>query len=87
MILFVVDTRTAPPRWTKRSSGFVTSTSVICVANKTDAREMDAQPTSSIALAARFQVSAQQDRGRSDLLEEIYQRLPPITETKRLPNR
>jgi GTP-binding protein len=83
VILFVVDTRTGPTPLDEEVSKRIryVDVPVICVANKTDAREMDAQADEFYRFGRKvLKVSAQQDRGRSDLLEEIYQRLPPITE-------
>jgi GTP-binding protein len=48
------------------------------VANKTDARELETQADEFYRFGRKvIKVSAQQDRGKEDLLDEIYTRLPP----------
>jgi GTP-binding protein len=83
IILFVVDTRdglvTLDEEVAKRLR--YTKVPVICVANKTDAESLDAQANEFYRLGRGklVRVSAQQNRGKQDLLDEIFERLPEDT--------
>jgi GTP-binding protein len=80
VILFVVDTRTGPTPLDEDVSKRIryVNVPVICVANKTDAPSMDPQADDFYRFGRKVvKVSAQQDRGKDELLEEIFQRLPP----------
>lgn len=80
LILFVVDTRNGPTPLDEEVSKRIryVNVPVICLANKTDAREMDNQADEFYRFGRKvLKVSAHQDRGKEDLLDEIYERLPP----------
>jgi len=80
VILFVVDSRSGPTPLDEEVSKRLryVSAPVICLANKTDAPQMDAQADEFYRFGRKvLKVSAQQDRGKSDLIDEIQQRLPP----------
>ncbi|NUQ65826.1 MAG: ribosome biogenesis GTPase Der [Pirellulales bacterium] len=80
VILFVVDTRTGPVVLDKQVAKRLRSATapILCVANKTDTNEL-------ISNADEFHrfgfpvlpVSAEQKRGREDLLDAIHRQLPP----------
>ncbi len=79
-ILFVVDTRTGPVPLDEEVARRLRSARVpvLCVANKTDTREME--PTADEF--HRFgwplvRVSTKQNRGRGDVLEQVETMLPP----------
>ena len=80
VILFVVDTRAGLvplDEEVARRLRYVKAP-VICLANKTDAPEMDPQAGEFYRLNRKMlPVSAQQKRGREQLLAEISERLPP----------
>ncbi len=80
VLLFVVDTRTglvALDEEVSRRLRYV-SAPVLCVANKTDTPELESQATEFYRLGRKLVcVSAQQNRGKEELLDAIYERLPP----------
>lgn len=80
VILFVVDTRaglTPLDEDVARQLRYVAAP-VLCVANKTDAETLDAQAEEFHRFGRRLvKVSAQQNRGKQELIEAIGQRLPP----------
>jgi GTP-binding protein len=80
VILFVVDTRTGPTPLDEEISKRLryVKVPVLCVANKTDAPSLDAQADEFYRFGRKvIRVSAEQFRGRDELLEEIQSRLPP----------
>jgi GTP-binding protein len=80
VILFVVDTRTGPTPLDEEISKRLryVKAPVLCVANKTDAPSLDAQADEFYRFGRKvIRVSAEQFRGRDELLEEIQNRLPP----------
>ena len=82
VILFVVDTRTGPTPLDEEVSKRIryVNVPVVCLANKTDAVELDSQADDFYRFGRKvIKVSAAQDRGREELLGEIYERLPAPT--------
>jgi GTP-binding protein len=80
LILFIVDTRTGPTSLDEEVSKRIryVNVPVICVANKADAREMENQADEFYRFGRKvLKVSAQEHRGKDELLDEIYERLPP----------
>lgn len=80
VILFVVDTRSGPTPLDEEVSKRLryVSVPVLCVANKTDAPAMDGQADEFYRFGRKVtKVSAHQNRGKEELLAEIYDRLPP----------
>ncbi|HVA48926.1 MAG TPA: ribosome biogenesis GTPase Der [Pirellulales bacterium] len=83
IILFVVDTRDGlvPLDEDVAKRLRYTKVPVICVANKTDAEPLDAQANEFYRLGRGklVRVSTQQNRGKQELLDEIFERLPDET--------
>ena len=83
LILFVVDTRagtTALDEEVAKRLRYV-SVPVICVASKTDAETLDPQAAEFYRFGRKVvRASAQQNRGKEELLEAIYERLPLMDE-------
>ncbi len=83
VILFVVDTRTGPTALDDEVSKRIryVNVPVICVANKTDAHEMEALADEFYRFGRKvLKISVHQDRGRSDLLDAIYEKLPAVAD-------
>ena len=80
IILFVVDTRDGltPLDEDVAKRLRYTKVPVVCVANKTDAESLDAQANEFYRLGRGklVRVSTQQNRGKQELLDEIFERLP-----------
>jgi GTP-binding protein len=79
VILLVVDTRDGllPADSEVAQRLRYVSTPVLCVANKTDSPKLDPQADEFYRLGRRLvKVSARENRGKSELIEEIRQRLP-----------
>ena len=80
IILFVVDTRDGLVPLDEEVAKRLryTKVPVICVANKTDAESLDAQANEFYRLGRGklVRVSTQQNRGKQELLDEIFERLP-----------
>lgn len=80
IILFVVDTRDGLVSLDEAVAKRLryTKVPVICVANKTDAESLDAQANEFYRLGRGklVRVSTQQNRGKQELLDEIFERLP-----------
>ena len=83
IILFVVDTRDGLVPLDEEVAKRLryTKVPVICVANKTDAESLDAQANEFYRLGRGklVRASAQQNRGKQELLDEIFERLPEET--------
>ncbi len=83
VILFVVDVRagiTPLDEWVAKRLRYV-NVPVLCVANKTDVESLEAQAGEFYRLRRKVvPVSAAHSRGREQLLEEIYQLLPPVAQ-------
>ncbi len=80
VILFVVDTRSGPTPLDEEISKRLryVKAPVLCVANKTDAPSLDSQADEFYRFGRKvIRVSAEQFRGREELLGEIASRLPP----------
>jgi len=80
VVLFVLDTRSGPVPLDEEVSKRLRylSAPVLCVANKTDTAEMDTQANEFYRLGRKLiRCSAEQDRGREELLAAIYEKLPP----------
>jgi GTP-binding protein len=80
LILFVVDTRTGPTPLDEEVSKRLryVKVPVLCVANKTDAPALDAVADEFYKFGRKvIRVSAEQHRGKDELLAEILERLPP----------
>ena len=88
VILFVVDTRagvTALDREVDRRLRRV-NVPVLCVANKTDHEKLDAQVGEFQVFGRQVvAVSAEQRRGKEELLEAIAELLPPVSTTEAPP--
>lgn len=83
VILFVVDVRDGllPLDQEVAKRLRYVNVPVICVANKTDTRELEPQADEFYKFGRKlFAVSAQQNRGRQELLDAIHERLPEATE-------
>jgi GTP-binding protein len=80
IILFVVDTRAGlvPLDEDVAKRLRYTKVPILCVANKTDADTLDAQANEFYRLGRGklIAVSTQQNRGKQELLDEIFERLP-----------
>jgi GTPase len=80
IILFVVDTRDGLVPLDEEVAKRLryTKVPVICVANKTDAQSLDSQANEFYRLGRGklVAVSTQQNRGKQELLDEIFERLP-----------
>ena len=79
VILFVVDTRDGPMALDQEVAKRLryTTVPVICLANKTDHDGLNSQADEFYRLGRKvLQVSAEQNRGKLQLMEEIHQRLP-----------
>jgi GTP-binding protein len=80
IILFVVDTRDGLVPLDEEVAKRLryTKVPVICVANKTDAESLDDQANEFYRLGRGklVRVSTQQNRGKQELLDEIFERLP-----------
>jgi GTP-binding protein len=80
IILFVVDTRDGLVPLDEEVAKRLryTKVPIICVANKTDAESLDAQANEFYRLGRGklVRVSTQQNRGKQELLDEIFERLP-----------
>ena len=80
IILFVVDTRDGlvPLDEDVAKRLRYTKVPILCVANKTDAESLDAQANEFYRLGRGklVRVSTQQNRGKQELLDEIFERLP-----------
>ncbi|HET6881807.1 MAG TPA: ribosome biogenesis GTPase Der [Pirellulales bacterium] len=80
VILFVVDTRDGLVPLDEEVAKRLryTKVPVICVANKTDAESLDDQANEFYRLGRGklVRVSTQQNRGKQELLDEIFERLP-----------
>jgi GTP-binding protein len=80
IILFVVDTREGlvPLDEDVAKRLRYTKVPILCVANKTDAESLDAQANEFYRLGRGklVRVSTQQNRGKQELLDEIFERLP-----------
>ncbi|HVX15641.1 MAG TPA: ribosome biogenesis GTPase Der [Pirellulales bacterium] len=80
IILFVVDARDGLVPLDEEVAKRLryTKVPVICVANKTDAESLDAQANEFYRLGRGklVRTSAQQNRGKQELLDEIFERLP-----------
>jgi GTPase len=80
IILFVVDTREGLVPLDEEVAKRLryTKVPVLCVANKTDAESLDAQANEFYRLGRGklVRVSTQQNRGKQELLDEIFERLP-----------
>ncbi len=81
MILLVVDTRdglTPLDQEVAKRLRYV-SVPVLCVANKTDHPKLDSQADEFYQLGRKVvRVSALENRGKSELIEAILERLPPL---------
>ena len=80
VVLFVVDTRAGIVPLDEEVAKRLryVSVPVLCVANKTDSLEMEPQVNEFFRFGRKvLSVSALENRGRYELLEAIYQRLPP----------
>jgi GTP-binding protein len=83
VILFVVDTRIGLTPLDEQVAKRLryASVPVLCVANKTDTKELEPQAAEFYKFNRKLiPVSAEQNRGKFDLLEAIYARLPPPLE-------
>ena len=81
VILFVVDTRSGlvPLDQEVAKRLRYVSVPVVCLANKTDSPELDAQADEFYKLGRKvLHVSTHQNRGKEELLSTIYGRLPPL---------
>ncbi|HEX7377203.1 MAG TPA: ribosome biogenesis GTPase Der [Pirellulales bacterium] len=80
IILFVVDTREGLVPLDEEVAKRLryTKVPVLCVANKTDAESLDSQANEFYRLGRGklVRVSTQQNRGRQELLDEVFERLP-----------
>ncbi|HWB08673.1 MAG TPA: ribosome biogenesis GTPase Der [Pirellulales bacterium] len=83
IILFVVDTRDGLVPLDEEVAKRLryTKVPILCVANKTDAESLDAQANEFYRLGRGklVRVSTQQNRGKQELLDEIFERLPAAT--------
>jgi len=80
VILFVVDTRSGPTSLDEEVAKRLryVSVPIVCVANKTDYRDLDPEASTFYRLGHKvLAVSAEQNRGRELLLKAIHKRLPP----------
>jgi len=83
VILFVVDTRDGLTTFDEEVAGRLryAGAPVICVANKTDHEELDSQADEFYRLGRKIvPVSTKQNRGKEKLIEEIFERLPKMTD-------
>ena len=80
LILFVVDTRTGIVPLDEEVSQRLRQVSVpvVCVANKTDHEQLNAQADEFYRFGRKvIRASSMQKRGREDLLDVIFEQLPP----------
>ncbi len=83
VILFVADSRSGPVPLDDEVAKRLryVSVPILCLANKSDSREWDAEANAFYRFGQKvLAVSAQQHRGKDALLEAIYERLPPETD-------
>ncbi len=83
VILFVVDTRCGPTTLDEEVAKRLryVSVPIVCVANKTDSWQWDAEANAFYRFGHKVMaVSTQENRGKQGLLEAIRERLPPETD-------
>jgi GTP-binding protein len=88
MILFVVDTRSGPAPLDDEVAKRLryVGAPILCVANKTDAAGLEPEASGFYRFGHKvLTVSAKENRGKHDLLEAIYERLPAETNGQPIP--